>query len=314
MRVVSICLNPAIDISSETDIIYPISKVRTHSERIEPGGGGINVARVLCGFDLTPSLIYLSGGSTGRLLDEELLSYPMDAHCFRINSATRVAFTVHQTSNHQEYRFVPEGPLVEADVLEKVIDCVAALNLSSNDVVVASGSLPRGVPDTIYASIAEVVERYQAKFILDTSGAALSETLKSKARIFLVKPSLNELQKLVGCKLDEYTARDFAESLVSSGQAEHVAVSMGSHGAFLASTDSLLRLPAHLVKVQSAVGAGDSFVGGLVYYLSKGHSVQTAFRFGVAAGAAAVMTSGSQLCLRADIDKLFQTEMEFEEF
>ena len=89
---------------------------------------------------------------------------------------------------------------------------------------------------------------------------------------------------------------------------------MGSHGAFLASANSLLRLPAHLVKVQSAVGAGDSFVGGMVYSLSKGHSVKTAFRFGVAAGAAAVMTPGSQLCVRADIEKLFQSEMAFEEF
>ena len=314
MRVVCICLNPAIDISSETEIIHPISKVRTHSERIEPGGGGVNVARVLCGFDVTPSLVYLSGGGTGRLLDEELQHLPIDTHRLVIDSVTRVAFTVHQTSNNQEYRFVPEGPLVDIDVQARVLEYIAELKLSKDDIVVASGSLPRGLPDTFYASIANAVEQCQARFILDTSGAALWATLNSDASVYLVKPSLNELQKLAGCKLDEYGARDFAESLVSDGHAEHVAVSMGSHGAFLASENSLLRLPAHLVKVQSAVGAGDSFVGGLVYYLSKGRGIKTAFRFGVAAGAAAVMTPGSQLCLRADIEKLFQQEMAFEEF
>lgn len=314
MRVVCICLNPAIDISSETDEIHPISKVRTHSERIEPGGGGVNVARVLCGFGVSPSLLYLSGGGTGRLLDEELQTLPVDLHCLTIKASTRVAFTVHQSSNNQEYRFVPEGPLVGNDIQAQVLRYIAEMNLSKDDIVVASGSLPRGLPDTYYATIAEVVEQFHARFILDTSGAALSATLNSDARVFLVKPSLNELQKLAGCKLDEYGARDLAESLVSDGHAEHVAVSMGSHGAFLASGNSLLRLPAHLVKVQSAVGAGDSFVGALVYYLFKGHSIKTAFRFGVAAGAAAVMTPGSQLCLHADIEKLFQQGMTFEEF
>jgi len=314
MRIVCICLNPAIDVSSETEIIHPISKVRTYSERIEPGGGGVNVARVLCEFNVSPSLVYLSGGGTGRLLDEELQRYHMDMHCFRISSPTRIAFTIHQTSNHQEYRFVPEGPKVELDACAKILDYISGLKLSPCDVVVASGSLPRGVPDSLYISIAKAVESSQARFILDTSGAALRETLESDAPVFLVKPSLNELQKLAGHKLDEYTARDFAESMVSSGQAEHVAVSMGSHGAFLASMHSLIRLPAHLVKMQSAVGAGDSFLGGLVYYLTRGYPLKTAFRFGVAAGAAAVMSPGSQLCCRADVEKLFQSEKESDIF
>lgn len=314
MRVVCVCLNPTVDVSSETDVIQPIRKVRTHSERIEPGGGGVNVARVLCEFNMTPSLVYLSGGSTGKLLDEELQRYDMKRHRLAIDSPNRVAYTIHQTSNHQEYRFVPEGPEIDVNICENVLDYISGLNLSVDDVVVASGSLPRGVPEDYYASFANAVESSQARFILDTSGSALQKTLECDSPVFLVKPSLNELQKLAGYKLDEHTARDYAGKLVSSGYAEHVAVSMGSHGAFLASPNNLLRLPAHLVKVQSAVGAGDSFLGGLVYYLSRGYPLNTAFRFGVAAGAAAVMTPGSQLCRRVDVESLFVPDLEADTF
>jgi 6-phosphofructokinase 2 len=131
--------------------------------------------------------------------------------------------------------------------------------------------------------------------------------LYSGKKLFLVKPSLNELQRLKGQKLDEEGAREFAQSLVNDGMADHIAVSMGSHGAFLANAEGILRLPTYLVKVRSVVGAGDSFVGALVYHLARGNSMQNSFRYGVAAGAAAVMTSGDQLCCPEDVNSLYRS-------
>ena len=121
MRILSVCLNPAIDISSEAENIYPVSKVRTRGERISPGGGGVNVARVLSGFGVPCDLVFLAGGGTGKMLEDELSNHAIDCHCFQIDKPTRVAFTVRQTSNNQEYRFVPEGPVVNEDAFARLM-------------------------------------------------------------------------------------------------------------------------------------------------------------------------------------------------
>lgn len=308
MRILSVCLNPAIDISSEAENIYPVSKVRTSGERISPGGGGVNVARVLSGFGVRCDLVFLAGGGTGKMLEDELSHYAIDCRCFHIDKPTRVAFTVRQTSNNQEYRFVPEGPVVNEDAFVRLMAYLEETPMSQGDILIVSGSLPRGVPEDAYSRIAQIAGKQGVRLILDSSGAGLSTALNAEEAIFLVKPSLNELQRLAGRKLDENEARDFASSLVAAQKAEHVAVSMGAHGAFLVSRHSTLRLPAYLVKVQSAVGAGDSFLGGMVYAMSQGHPMETAFRYGVAAGAAAVMNPGDELCRFDDMMSLYRSE------
>jgi 6-phosphofructokinase 2 len=139
---------------------------------------------------------------------------------------------------------------------------------------------------------------------VDTSGAALRETLKS-GRIFLAKPSLGELESIVGRPLPDCAARaDFARSLVLSGQAEHIAVTLGHLGAMLISAPETLHLPAIDVDVKSAVGAGDSFLGAMTYALAADQTMEDAFRLGVAAGTAAVLTPGTDLCHTADVERM----------
>ncbi len=315
MRILSVCLNPAVDVSCEAHEVHAERKIRTYNQRVESGGGGVNVARVLAGFGMPAELVYLSGGPTGVLLDEELASLGIRRKRFLIDAPTRIAFNVHQTQagqtligqiqDNQEYRFVPEGPEVDPGILAQLLQYLESVSLCDEDIIVASGSLPRGLPDTAYAKIAEFTRSRNARFVLDTSGAELSSTLSS-SHVFLVKPSLGELQHLAGgFMLDETAAREVALELVTSGHAENVAVSMGSHGAFLATANGVYRLPAHMVKKISAVGAGDSFVGAMVFYLAQGHSIEQAFRFGVAAGAAAVLTPGTELCRRDDVIRLY---------
>ena len=120
-----------------------------------------------------------------------------------------------------------------------------------------------------------------------------------------LSPSLGELETLVGDKLDEEGAQAAAMDLVRRGAARHVAVTMGREGALLASADGVLRVPARHVKVRSAVGAGDSFTGAMTYWLAAGNSIEDSFRFGVAAGAAAAMTPGTELCRRKDVLALY---------
>jgi hexose kinase, 1-phosphofructokinase family len=302
MTFLAIALNPTVDISSEVPRIFPTHKMRTENQRVHPGGGGVNVARVIAMLGGQPELLVLPGGATGALLVEMLKDMPIELHAVPVVHQTRAAFMVFERASGQEYRFVPEGPEISADELAATM---AAVRDFEGEYVIASGSLPRGVSVDTYAEMAEIAAAKGQKFILDTSGAPLVATLE-RARVFLVKPSLSELETVAGGKLDETGIAETAKRLVAEGRAEHIAVTLGRDGALLANADGVLRLPAIEVPVQSAVGAGDSFVGALVWALSQGRPIEEAFRFGMAAGAAAAITPGTELCHREDILAIFE--------
>jgi 6-phosphofructokinase 2 len=301
--ILSIALSPTIDISCDAGRVEPIRKIRTHNQRNHPGGGGTNVARVIAELGGTPDLVYLAGGATGQLLSHFLERYSIRCHRFDTAADVRIALMVHEEATGLEYRFVPAGSTISAAELEPVL---AFVEESDADFIVASGSLPQGVPVDTYARMAEMAERRGARFILDTSGDAL-QTALAQSRVFLFKPSLGELQRLVGRQLEGDGVQSAAMEFVKNGAAENVAVTMGRDGAMLVNADGVLHLPAIKVTVRSAVGAGDSFTGAMVWWLSQGHAMADAFRFGAAAGAAAVITPGTELCRREDVFDLFHS-------
>ncbi|MFN3635425.1 MAG: 1-phosphofructokinase family hexose kinase [Rhizobium rhizophilum] len=303
-KILCLALNPAIDISSDAEVVRHTHKTRTHNQQQFPGGGGVNVARVIATLGGTCELMFLSGGATGELLEAMLKRLPIAARPFPIQDPVRVAYAVHETSTNLEYRFVPEGPLVTAGELAPVF---AAITASDAEVVVASGSLPRGVPDDTYVQLAEIVASRGARLVLDTSGLPLSEAL-SRSQMYLVKPSLGEFEAFLGRKLTHDEVGPAAQDYVRTGAAHYIAVTLGGDGAVLAAADRIIRLPAIDVPVNSATGAGDSFVAGMVWALAEGWDVEEAFRFGQAAGAATVMTAGTELCRRGDVFDLFERE------
>jgi 6-phosphofructokinase 2 len=303
-KILCLALNPAIDISSDAEVVRHTHKTRTHNQQQFPGGGGINVARVIATLGGTCELMFLSGGATGELLEAMLKPLPIVERTFKIHDPVRVAFAVHETSTNLEYRFVPEGPLVTEAELAPVFEAIAS---SDADYVVASGSLPRGAPDDTYVRLAQIAAEKGARFVLDTSGAPLTEAL-SRSHMFLVKPSLGEFEAFLGRKLAHNEVGEAAQAYVRTGAAQHIAVTLGADGAVLATSDRIIRLPAIDVPVNSATGAGDSFVAGMVWALAQGHDVEEAFRFGQAAGAATVMTSGTELCRHQDVADLYERE------
>lgn len=169
--------------------------------------------------------------------------------------------------------------------------------------VVASGSLPPGVPDDFYARVARLARQSGAHCVVDASGPALTQALA--AGVFMVKPSLRELGAHFGAALDsEQSQVDAASALVADGAAEHVALTLGGSGALLASKSGLIRLTVPNVPVVSTVGAGDSFLAAFVLRLAQGRPLEAAFRAAVAAGSATVMTPATELCHRADVERL----------
>jgi 6-phosphofructokinase 2 len=298
----SISLNPTIDISSEAEKIAPIQKTRTHNEKFHPGGGGVNVARVIAMLGGTVELLFLAGGAMGPILEDYLDRTTIECCKINIQQSTRFAYMVYEQQTGLEYRFVTQGPNVSREELSQVLEHVKKFE---GDYIILSGSLPQGVPNNTYALIADIANRNNIPCIVDCSGESLKCVLET-GNIYLIKPNLRELEELVGRGLGPQCAQKVALELVRSGSAQNIVVSMGAAGAFLANEEGTLFIPARSVTVRSAVGAGDSFVGAMVYSLAAGNSVQNAFRFGVAAGGAAVMTPGTELCKPEDVFVLYE--------
>ncbi len=170
--------------------------------------------------------------------------------------------------------------------------------------VVASGSLPPGLPDYFYGLIVKNAAAVGAKCIVDTSGPAL-QALKGK-HAFLIKPNIGELCHMLNVDwLDKEEVPDAAQQAIRDGYAEIMVISMGPMGAWLVSNEKRYFVHAPAVEKKSTVGAGDSMVAGITYMLQKGAALREAIRFGVACGSAATMNEGTQLFQKEDAERLF---------
>ena len=300
-RILTLTVNPALDCSSEAVKVRPIHKIRTFNERYDAGGGGINVARAIRQLGGRPLALYLAGGSSGTFLDQLIDQAGVDRHRIHIEGNTRISHNVFEQETGLEYRFVPDGPLVSPAECQALLDAIARL---SPQAIVASGSLPRGAPDDFYARVSDIARAHNVKLFLDASGPGL-ETAVAHGGIELVKPSLGELCSIAGKKLPgRYQQEAAAMEIVRSGRARMVAVTLGREGGFLAAGDGVLHVPAPRVAVKSAVGAGDSFLAAMVMALLDSKLPRDAFLYGMAAGAAAVLRLGTQLCHPNDVKRI----------
>lgn len=300
--IVTLTMNPTIDLSYQVDHMQHTHKMRATNERYAPGGGGINVARVFARLGGNARCVYLSGGATGVALDGLIDLHQLARARISIQEPTRVAAAVFERSTGKEYRFTPAGPEVSEAEWRACLDVLSEIRC---DMLVASGSLPSGVPPDFYASVAANMEKRGIQTVLDTSGEALRQGLRN-GRFLLIKPSLGELQTLVGRELPGADAvAQAAQAIVAAKQARLVAVTMGHQGGVLASESGTTFLPAIPVEAKSAVGAGDSFLAAMVHAMARGWEPLDAFRYGIAAGSAAVLTPGTDLAHPSDIERLF---------
>lgn len=299
--ITTLTLNPTIDLASEAKAVQPVRKVRTFNEREDPGGGGVNVSRVVRELGGETLAIILAGGVTGRFLEELLDEAEVRRRSIPIAGRTRISQTVLDQGSGQEYRFVPEGPRVSDAEWSAAL---AALEDIEGGWLVASGSLPDGIPDDFYARAAQIARQRGLRFVLDTSGAALRLALETGG-VELAKPSQGEFEALIGRELrDPVALEQAAVELVRSGRVRCLAVTLGHQGALLATADGILRLPALDVVVRGAVGAGDSFLAAMTLALARGRTVEDAFAWGVAAGSAAVSSAGTAHPRRAEVEAL----------
>lgn len=303
--IVTLTINPALDISTSTLRVVSEHKLRCGPSRIDPGGGGVNVVRTIQRLGGDALAIYAAGGVTGATYRQLLDAEGVRSTAVPLSGTTRESFTVEESESGEQFRFVLQGPEFSEAEWQA---CLATLEdaIVPGGFVVASGSLPPGVPTDFYARVARLAHQHDARSIVDASGEALEAALAEG--VYLVKPSRRELSELVGKVLtDEQSEVDAASELVVRGSSELVALTLGRAGAVLASASGVIRLPVPEVRVQSTVGAGDSFLGAFVWRLSQGCEPEVAFRSAVAAGSATAAKPGTDICTLADVEALEAT-------
>ncbi|MDZ4807292.1 MAG: 1-phosphofructokinase family hexose kinase [Bacteroidota bacterium] len=301
--IITITFNPAIDKSTSVAALIPEKKLKCTEPVYEPGGGGINVARAIKKLGGEATAVYLAGGYTGKAFSELLIKESVQSIVIETAESTRENLVVAETASNQQYRFGMPGPHIQEHEWK---DCLTAIE-KINDVeyIVASGSLPKGVPTDIFARIAIIAKRKNAKLIVDTSGEALKQAVNEG--VYLIKPNLGELSSLVGKEeLNVELVDDVARTVIEKGKCEVVVVSMGPAGAMLVTKEMAQQIIPPAVIRKSTVGAGDSMVAGMVLSLSGNKSLLETVQYGVACGTAATMNPGTELCRLEDVEHLYR--------
>jgi 6-phosphofructokinase 2 len=307
LSIVTLTMNPAVDESTSVPYVLPDRKLRCQAPAYEAGGGGINVARAIRKLGGDAVACFPAGGPAGELLKRLLDAEGVPSAPMQVTGWTRENLNVLEEVSGRQFRFCMPGATLGDREWPSFLDWVRQLR-PSPDFVVASGSLPPGVPVDFYARLAALGRQMGSRVVLDTSGAPLASAVEEG--VYLLKPSLHEFQTLMGGdEGDESHLASLAATVVKRGWCEILVLSLGAGGALWVTASERERLTAPAVRVRSSVGAGDSMVAGMVLSLAEGRALGEAVRFGVAAGAAAVMNPGTALCRREDVERLYPQVM-----
>jgi 6-phosphofructokinase 2 len=287
----TVTLNPTLDVATSVDRLIDHEKLRCAPEQEQVGGGGINVAQVLHAFGADVQALLTTGGYRGQEIEQLLKDDGLPCLSVGITEESRQCFTVYERTTGHEYRFILPGPTLRELDAEKILSQIEQ-NLPQQWLVL-SGSLAPGLPDDFYAQVIGRARLRQphVKVLVDAAGAPLKQALRQGVDI--IKPSLTEFEALKGSPFSDLVqCVSFARELIQKAQVKLVALTLGAQGALMIDATAAFKVEALAVTVTSTVGAGDSFVGGLLWSLASGGSLQQAAAIGTAASAAALQTQG----------------------
>ena len=305
--IITLTMNPTVDQSSTTPIVTNEKKLRCSNIRYDPGGGGINVTRAINKLGGKSKAFYPAGGQIGNLLEELLKREKIDQVRFIIKEATRLNIHIIEETSDKQYRFNMPGAPIQENEWQHILTSIREF-IPSPDYIVASGSLPPNVPKDFYRRIATLSKGIGCKFILDTTNEPLKQALNEG--VYLIKPNLYEFQQLIGDSVQNETKIIHeAQQIIQSNQCKYLIISLGKDGTFLITKDNYKHITSPFVPIKSRVGAGDCMVGGITLMLAKEKSIEEAVRYGISAGAAAVMTPGTELCRLEDTERIYASMM-----
>jgi 6-phosphofructokinase 2 len=302
MNITSLTINPALDKNAKVAGLVATQKLKCHSIHYQPGGGGVNVSRMLHRLGEKTNCLFPSGGYTGKHLNDLLLQEGVNTLQVPVKEWTRENLSVVDEQTNLQYRFgMPGGTLYNSEL--KTIQAFVDKQLKENDMLVLSGSLPEGITSDYYARWIAHTSLKNIKVVIDTSGPALMEAVKEP--VFLLKPNQKELAELAGKVFLSSTEQEaFALEMIASKKATYIVVSLGARGAFLASKAGVVYQSTPSVAVQSTIGAGDSMVAGLIYAIKNNFSDRDILKWGIACGVATTMSEATMLASKTNVTKI----------
>ena len=301
--ILTLTLNPALDMSTEVASLVPDQKLRCSAPLLDPGGGGLNVSRAVAALGGESLALVALGGLTGDRLAGLIRQEAVPFLALTAPGETRQSLTVTASDTGLQYRFMLPGP-VWSDTDQERVFLLLRASARAGALGVISGSQPPGVPVDFPARLARSMAGLHV--VLDTSGPALRQAVSHPIPgLYVLRMDGEEAEEMAGHPLTTRAqSADFAQSLVRRGVAQRVIVARGADGSVLAEDGQRLFVKAAKVAVKSKVGAGDSFVAGFVLAVARGQSAAEALALGSAAASAAVMTDATQLCRAADVMRL----------
>lgn len=302
-QIITLTINPSLDKSTHFKGLVAEQKMRCEKPRYDAGGGGINVSKAISKLGGSSLCVFTSGGSPGEMLEELIQAASIESQVLKTKNWTRENFIALDNATKSQYRFGFPGNELSESEIEILFTIVKEFQ---TDYLVISGSLNEGLPTDFYSKIAQIAKASGIKVIVDTSGEALQKVLETG--VYLVKPNIGELAKLIGEeRLELPEVEKAAKTLIEKGSAEIIVVSLGVEGAILVTKDTTEFVAAPKVEKKSTVGAGDSMVGGMVWALSQNKTLKEVIQMGVSCGTAATMNEGTQLFKVEDVMRLFNS-------
>lgn len=296
----TLTLNPCLDRFIYVDKVIEDDTVRVKDSVDYPAGKGVDVSRVINELGGHSVAILPLGGEAGRRIGRMLELEGVVYASVGVTAETRTNVIV-QEKDHQ-YRFSLPGARLSESERMQVLKTLKLL-VRENDLLVLSGSVPKGFSANVYKELSNEAKAVGAKVYIDSDGEPLLEGLKSSPDG--IKPNLHELQRLVNRKLSdesEYVAA--LKEIYKKYRVNEVLLTLGGDGALCLLGEEIFRVRVPKVKVKSAVGAGDSFLGAYCMYREMGTNSEETLRMAAAASSAAVMTPGTELCRHEDVVKL----------
>jgi len=290
-KIVTITLNPALDHTVHIPQFQTGEVNRAQQQRIDPGGKGINVAKVVRALGYPVAVTGFLGQDNSKVFNEYFQRKAIDNFFVEVTGAARVNIKIVDDHNGQVTEINFPGLISTSPDLAKLTGVIRRLT-DDRQYFVISGSLPQGLPDTIYGQLIEILKGQRVKVLLDSSGAALREGIKALPDA--IKPNLEELSQLMGKSLEKENDIRKAIAELLAGGIKQVVVTLGSQGAIIADKEQTLRVRPPAVIAKSTVGAGDALVAGFVVGQTRGLSLAECARLGTAAATASVIQPGTQ--------------------
>ncbi|HEM5122524.1 TPA: tagatose-6-phosphate kinase [Streptococcus suis] len=259
--ILTITLNPSVDIAYQLDTFHLDTVNRVEKVQKTAGGKGLNVTRVLKQIGEDVVATGFIGGEIGSYVKKQLTRNDIKNSFVEIGNETRNCIAVLHDGKQTE--ILEQGPTIQEHEAMNFIEHLEII-LNNVDVVVISGSLPKGLASNYYVEIVELCKKRGVAVVLDCSGEALKNVLESQQKPTIIKPNTEELSQLIGKEVTD----DIQElKSVLSGQLfqgiDWIVVSLGAQGAFAKHNDKFYRVRIPKIKVVNPVGSGDSTVAGI---------------------------------------------------